>query len=164
MQLAVRHLRPSLPGARCRLTPRLVPAPAGRLKATSALPVAAAISLPAAFLMLGPSIAGPMATVLGACSLIGLIGWLQARMRAAVPSLSMQPSAFNISVMARCHSIAELYRPLPFTTGHFETIFASLTRCGRPNTHASPLTPHRIHLPPHAQPAIHHPCSGQCPP
>ncbi|GAX78860.1 hypothetical protein CEUSTIGMA_g6298.t1 [Chlamydomonas eustigma] len=83
-----------------------------------------------ATLSLPPDWMSAAATVVLATSLgMALLAWIDARMKRALPTIQMQPTPFNNSVMPQCPSMREVYKPVPFLTNcHVETIMASFYR------------------------------------
>ena len=63
--------------------------------------------------------------------IVGLVfyAWIHKQKMTQKPTISCQPTAFNVGVLARMPTLRSAYRPLMFlTNGHVETIFAAKTR------------------------------------
>lgn len=59
----------------------------------------------------------------------GLLAWLDARRKAAVPQITVQATKSNQELADACPVLQKVYHPTPFlTNGHAETILAAWFR------------------------------------
>lgn len=95
---------PILPSSTC--TKRM---PFGR--SVAALPLPTFLGIP----QLPPSLVWSCAVIVGT-GFLGLLAWLDAKLKEQKPKLQYADTEFNQAVLEQCPSLHETYKPLPFFT------------------------------------------------
>ena len=115
-----RPAAPILPNSKC--TKRM---PFGR--SVAALPLPTFLGIP----QLPPSLIWSCAVVVGT-GFLGLLAWLDAKLKEQKPKLQYADTEFNQAVLEQCPSLHETYKPLPFFTNRHAVSVALAAAQARP--------------------------------